>query len=137
MPGKMAEAIVRNFCKAWEARELKDVLAAMSEDIVYQNVPAPSLIGVKAVEDFIAPLIRNTVAIEFRIDALAVTESGGRVLTERLDRLHFPSGVLDIPVMGIFGIEGGKITEWRDYADFASIGEASARLGISLAAGAG
>lgn len=82
---------------------------------------------------FIAPLLRDTMAIEFRLQAMAANAAGDKVLTEHLDRLHFPSGVLEIPVMGIFELRGGLIIAWREYADFASADEAVARLGVTMA----
>lgn len=132
MQARAAETLVRDFCAAWHRRDLDAIVAAMDVDIVYWNLPAPPVLGREAVRAFLVPLIRDTIAIEFELHAVAGSEAGDKVLTERLDRLTFPSGVLEIPVMGIFELRHGLITAWREYADFASIGEAVARLGVSL-----
>lgn len=124
MQARAAETLVRDFCAAWHRRDLDAIVAAMDVDIVYWNLPAPPVLGREAVRAFLVPLIRDTIATG--------SEAGDKVLTERLDRLTFPSGVLEIPVMGIFELRHGLITAWREYADFASIGEAVARLGVSL-----
>ena len=56
---------------------------------------------------------------------LAVAETGGKVLTERLDHVLGPDGqpAVTIPVMGIFEVEGGRITSWRDYFDTAGFAQ--------------
>ncbi len=54
-----------------------------------------------------------------KIDVLAIAETGNKVLTERIDWIFDGEGkpVMEVPVMGIFEIEGGKIVAWRDYFD--------------------
>ena len=40
------------------------------------------------------------------------------VMTERTDTFIFPNGgVLSLPVMGIFHVDGTLIVKWRDYFD--------------------
>lgn len=128
-----AEVLIKEFCRAWERRDPDAIIAMMDEEIVYWNVPAPAIRGRDAVRGFIVPLLRDTVAIEFRLRAVVANAAGDKVLTERLDRLVFPSGVLEIPLMGIFELHGGRIAAWREYADFASIDAATAALGVTLA----
>lgn len=132
MSKSTAAAVVRAFCKAWEDRDVEAILATLDDAVVFQNVPAPAVHGLAATRDFILPIIRETIAIDFELLALAVNEHGDTVLTERLDRLHYPSGVVEIPVMGVFVVRNETIVEWRDYSDFASIGEAFKRVGVSL-----
>ena len=43
--------------------------------------------------------------------------TAGTVLTERRDIFTFANGEIDLPVMGTFEVDGGKITAWRDYFD--------------------
>lgn len=116
---KDPQQVVIDFCAAWDRRSVEDVLAYMSPDIVYQNVPAPAMNGKDAAAKFIVPLLKNTTKIEFKM--LAVSASGDKVLTERVDLLHFATGTVTIPLMGIFVVRDGKISEWRDYADGESV----------------
>lgn len=132
MTAQAAETRVRTFCAAWDRRDLAAIVEVMDANIVYWNVPAPPVHGLEAVRAFLAPLIADTIAIEFELHAVVASAAGDKVLTERLDRLTFASGVLEIPVMGIFELRNERIVAWREYADFASIGEAVARLGVSL-----
>lgn len=111
------QELVVGFCEAFERRDVEDVFAYLAPEIVYQNVPLPAMHGIEEAAAFLAPLLRNTTKIEFQILSIAVSSSGNEVLTERLDRLHFSTGVVDIPLMGIFVVRQGKIVEWRDYSD--------------------
>ena len=137
MSGDASEIVVE-FCAAFERCNSTDLFAFMGADIVYENVPLPAMRGINAAASFLRPLLAKALRIEFKILNIAVSASGEQVLTERLDRLHFPAGTVDIPLMGIFVVREGKIVEWRDYADnqavFAAFAEAKvdlAELGIS------
>ena len=129
---KDARDVVLGFCAAWERRNVEDVLGYMAPDIVYQNVPLPVMHGVDEAAAFLTPLLRYTTKIEFKVLSIAVSASGNEVHTERLDRLHFPTGIVDIPLMGIFVVRDGKITEWRDYADNGSVMQALVDAKIDL-----
>lgn len=123
-----AQDVVTGFCAAWERRSVDDVLAYLAPDIIYQNVPNPAMRGVDEAAKFLTPLLKNTIKIDFELLSIAVSGRGDEVLTERMDRLHFPTGVVDIPVMGIFVVQEGKIVEWRDYADSAAVAAGFASL---------
>ena len=58
-----------------------------------------------------------------RVDNLAVAEIGNKVLTERIDHVLDKDGnaIMSIRVMGIFELDGSKITAWRDYFDTAGL----------------
>lgn len=127
------QAVVTGFCDAWERRSLDDVLRYLADDIVYQNVPRPAMHGIEATKKFIAPLFTKTTKIDFELLSIATSARGDEVLTERMDRLHFPTGVVEIPIMGIFVVRDGKITHWRDYADSATVGKSFADAKVNLA----
>jgi limonene-1,2-epoxide hydrolase len=59
-------------------------------------------------------------AIEWPIQNIGESEEGV-VFTERLDRFQMNGKWLEIPVMGVFELENGKITGWRDYFDLQTI----------------
>ena len=126
--------VVIGFCDAFEQLDVERVLACLSPNVVYQNVPVPAMHGVDEAAKFLVPILTKAIKIEFKILSLAVSASGDQVLTERLDRLHFPTGVVDIPLMGIFTVRDGKILEWRDYADCSAAAQAFADAKIDLTA---
>ncbi|HJQ18071.1 MAG TPA: limonene-1,2-epoxide hydrolase family protein [Allosphingosinicella sp.] len=123
-----AEAIVRRFCQTWDERDLEGIVAMLSLDIAYQNVPRPAMHGREEVRAFVAPIIAKATRIEFILTAIATSPDGETVLTERLDRLHYGDKVVDIPLMGVFVVKSGLITAWRDYADSAHVGAQFAQL---------
>lgn len=127
-----AMEIVVDFCAAFERLNSKDLLAYMAPEIVYENVPLPAMRGIDEAASFLTPLLTHAIKIEFKILNIAVSASGEQVLTERMDRLHFPTGIVDIPLMGIFVVREGKIVEWRDYADNQSVLAAFADAKIDL-----
>ena len=127
-----AEAVVRAFCLAWERRDLEAILELMAEDVTYQNVPQPAMQGRPRARRFIAPITRETQSIEFVLLNLVASEAAGLVLTERVDRLHYPSGLIEIPLMGIFVVRQGRIAQWRDYADSVTVARGFEKAGVKL-----
>ena len=45
---------------------------------------------------------------------------GGIVMNERTDILQMGDARIELPVMGVFEFESGKIKAWRDYFDMAA-----------------
>ncbi|MBU3689211.1 MAG: hypothetical protein B7C54_02420 [Acidimicrobiales bacterium mtb01] len=113
--------VVRAFMKAMESLDYDTAVTHVAPDCEYINSPlgpAPSLgpEGVRAVlEPFFAPVIRNEFVIRTEVVA------GDVVCLERLDRHELAKGWVELPVTGLFRVRDGKITEWRDYFDFATI----------------
>ena len=106
--------IVLAFVDAWNRMDWDAVLAALDEDVVYHNIPMEKLEGRAAAEQFIRGMQPEGVDWEM----ISIAESGNRVLTERVDRFDMPGGrKIELPVMGTFEIDGGRIIAWRDYFD--------------------
>ena len=87
----------------------------------YLNVGMSDTTGIPDTVAFVEGFMGTTTASYMTVDMLALAETGNKVLTERIDNLCNADGeaVLSLPVMGIFEVEGGKITGWRDYFDTA------------------
>src|SRR5262245_50930588 len=113
------ETIVRDFGRAWEARDPDAIIAALTEDIVYENVPIPAMHGHEEVRRFITPNLRKSSAIKFDFLSVAIAANGA-VLTERIDTFYFGEKAVAVPLMGIFELRGEKIARWRDYAEIGS-----------------
>ncbi|MET0659834.1 MAG: limonene-1,2-epoxide hydrolase family protein [Steroidobacteraceae bacterium] len=113
------ENIVRDFGRAWEARDPDAIIAALTEDIVYENVPIPAMRGHEEVRRFITPNLKKSSAIKFDFLCVAIAANGA-VLTERIDTFYFGDKSVAVPLMGIFELRGEKIARWRDYADIGS-----------------
>jgi limonene-1,2-epoxide hydrolase len=123
------EQIVRDFGRLWEQRDIEGILQAMTEDCVYANVPLPAMHGHKAVREFITPNLTKADSVEFQFLAVATGADGRTVMTERVDAFTFAGRRVAIPLMGIFVLDGGKIAEWRDYADIGTFVRAMQAIG--------
>jgi limonene-1,2-epoxide hydrolase len=77
-------------------------------------------------EPFFAPTVTN----EWLISNTAV--NGDTVFLERTDRHQLARGWVELPVVGVFVVREGRIVEWRDYFDFATIQNGFAAVGSQL-----
>lgn len=109
--------VVEHFIDAWNRMDWDAVVDALSDDVIYHNIPMEKIQGKEAAAAFITGMQPEGVAWT----TFAIAENGNKVLTERLDCFDMPGGKrLEIPVMGTFEIEDGKIKAWRDYFDLAT-----------------
>lgn len=111
---------VRRFLAAMEVLDYDRACAMLSVDCAYTNPPPIGTVhgpaGMRAVlEPFFAPTLEN----EFRIVRAAA--DGPMVFLERLDRHRLADKWVELPVTGVFLVESGLITYWRDYFDAATI----------------
>lgn len=112
--------IVRSFLKAMEALDYEQAMCFVSARCEYTNPPpigtAYGPEGIRAVlEPFFAPTLEN----EFRI--IREATSGPIVFVERLDRHRLKDRWVELPVTGVFEVNDGHISFWRDYFDAATI----------------
>jgi limonene-1,2-epoxide hydrolase len=108
--------IVNAFIAAIEAKDIDGALTWVADEISYENVPIDPIVGRagvgKTLEGFLAPASRVEwlVTRQWSFDRT--------VVNERLDRFEVGDGWLELPVAGIFEVDGDdKISLWRDYFD--------------------
>lgn len=107
--------IIRNFVETWSTLDIKKLIDFFTEDGCYYNMPAQPVRG----KDNVEVLISNFLAswTETTWDIINISESGNVVFCERLDRTKTTAGDVDLPCVGVFEMQDGKIKEWRDYFD--------------------
>ncbi len=110
--------LVTAFCRAWSNRDVDEILGYFSEDAVYHNMPMPPMQGKPAIKTILQQIVSPTTWIEW--ETLNMAEAGNVVFTERVDRFEMGGKKVELPVAGVFEIEGGKIKAWRDYFDMAA-----------------
>ena len=113
--------IAETFIAHWNANRVEDALAMLSDDVLYDNVPFPDIIGRDNVRK---SLLNSEMGTDFRADwkIVNIAATGNVVLNERVDDFHLSGGgVISLPVMGTITVEDGMITVWRDYFDPASL----------------
>ncbi len=115
------EKIVADFCQAWSRMKLDEILGFMSDDAVYHNIPMEPAKGKAAIRALVEGFLKMAEAIEFRV--LHAASAGAVVMNERVDSFVYKGGKKgSIPVVGVFEVNGGKITAWRDYFDMKMAG---------------
>ena len=112
--------LVSRFCAAWsQNRATAELAAFFVDDAVYHNIPLAPITGREAIattiDSFIRPGAPGIEGIEFRVVNIAA--NGSIVMTERVDVFRLPDKSFELPVMGTFEVNEGKISVWRDYFD--------------------
>ena len=121
------QEIVEAFVAAFNRMEIDAACDMLSEDVDYHNIPMEPIHGREAARAFLTGM-EGVTAIQW--DMVNIAANGEMVLTERVDRFEFGNGgTLAIPLMGVFRVANGEITEWRDYFDLADFQRQSAALG--------
>jgi limonene-1,2-epoxide hydrolase len=112
--------VVSRFCAAWsDDMGAAELAAFFTEDAVYHNIPLEPVTGRENISRTITSVLRpgplGIEGIDFRI--INIAASGPVVMTERVDVFKLPGKSFELPVMGTFEVNGGKISAWRDYFD--------------------
>lgn len=109
--------VAETFFGHWNANRIDAAIAMLTEDVLYDNVPFPNIIGRENVRKFHADFgLGATFTVDWKVTNIAV--SGNVVLNERIDIFrHKKGGKITLPVMGTLTVEGDLISVWRDYFD--------------------
>jgi limonene-1,2-epoxide hydrolase len=110
-----AETVVREFCAAWQRKNIDELLGFFAADAVYHNMPIEPLQGIAAIRETLNAFVTPAEHIEFEM--LAIASAGETVFTERIDRFKIMGKTVALPVAGVFQVRNGKIAAWRDYFD--------------------
>lgn len=109
------EKIIRDFIAAWSRLDAEELAGYFTEDGCYYNIPVEPVRGRDNVKQFIANFAGTWT--ETTWDIVSIGAVGDRVYAERVDRTKTTQGDVDLPCVGVFEMEDGKIKEWRDYFD--------------------
>ena len=113
-PGETVTALI----KANEARDVDALLALLSDDIVYENVPMNVMNGHDEIRAMLGPFLGSAERVAWEV--LEQVETGDVVMNERVDRFWLPGDhKVELRVAGVFKVKGDKVTLWRDYFDLA------------------
>lgn len=110
--------IVTEFIQAIERKDVEAAVALAAPDISYENMPIDPIVGHEGLAGTLQMFLGPAANVEWQI--LSQYEVGSVVFNERLDRFQIGDGWLELPIAGVFHVEGGKITLWRDYFDMGS-----------------
>ena len=118
---------VNAFLKAAAARDYGTALPLLAEDVEYQNMPLPAVHGRQAVKDTLEGLMALTTESDWVVHRELA--DGDLVMNERTDRFVIGGKWVELPVAGVFVLQGGLISLWRDYFDLPTITNAMSAAG--------
>ncbi len=110
------QQIIIDFMATVNANNIDRIMEFFDPYCFYHNVPLEPVTGTEAIRDVLMSVLSISTEVEWTIHNIAET-AGGHVMTERMDAFLMSGKWARLPVMGIFEIENGKITSWRDYFD--------------------
>jgi limonene-1,2-epoxide hydrolase len=102
---------VTAFIAAIVAKDFARATELATEDIVYDNVPMPTVTGPAAMCDMLSPVEEAEWTVHRQIAV------GDVVMNERTDRLKINGAWFELPVAGVFEVRDGRVALWRDYFD--------------------
>jgi limonene-1,2-epoxide hydrolase len=112
---EVAEAMVQ----AWNERDWERVYALFAEDGVLHSVMLEPIEGRDAIRARLGELVGGIEGIELQVRNMGIVNDV--VVLERTDDFVYNGRRSRIPVVGVMEIENGRVTEWREYYDHASL----------------
>ena len=109
---------VTNFLNAMQEGDVEAVIALAADDIVYSNVSLPTIRGKDRFSRGVRAYYRHHLG--FAVVVHRIAGNGSSVLTERTDALTLGPFRMQFWVCGVFEVEDGLVTLWRDYFDWRS-----------------
>lgn len=113
------QAVVEGFLDACSALDFDLGMTFIDEHCVYKNMPFHTARGKARIKRDLTSMQKSMNL--FEVEMVNIAASGKTVLTERVDTIAGRFFRVEIPLMGVFVVENGKITEWRDYFDWTSV----------------
>ncbi len=112
------EAAVRDFVAAWSNLDAEELVSYFTDDGTYHNMMLEPVSGKDNLVQFIDGFLSNWTQTDWEM--INIMASGDLVFAERMDRTKIGDKSVDLPCVGVFEMENGKIKVWRDYFDLAT-----------------
>ncbi|WP_439816467.1 limonene-1,2-epoxide hydrolase family protein [Zavarzinia sp. CC-PAN008] len=110
--------LVVDFLGSWLERDVDRIMSFFADDAVYHNVPVAPIQGLDGIRGIFNGFLGAFQ--EINLEIVAIAASPGLVLAERIDRFLLNGKCFDLPVNGVFVLQGAKIRRFSDYFDLAS-----------------
>ena len=113
--------VAHKMVNAWNARDVDAIADLFAEDGRFLSMTAPPAVkeGREVIREEWGALLAGVSEIELQLRNITVT--GNSVFIERLDAFTYKGKTGRVPVACVLDIENGKVTEWREYYDRASL----------------
>lgn len=122
-------ALAGRMFHAWDTMDWDGVVELFSDDAVLHSVMQDPIVGRAGIDARIHSLGAICDRITLHIKALGVID--GKVFVQRVDDFDCGDNHGDVPVVGILSMRGGRVTEWLEYYDRATL---LAGMGVTGAA---
>lgn len=109
------EEVVRDFIKAWSTLDVDEIVEFFAEDGTYHNMPIEPVSGKDNLREFIQGFIADWTETNWEVKLMMSRDD--TVIAERVDRIKQSDRLIELPCLGVFEMQHGKIKEWRDYFD--------------------
>ena len=111
--------IIDTFLGAFAEGNFDGVMECCTDDVVWDNVPMKPIVGKPAVLAFLEKFARGM--SNPRYERKNVLEREGLVMVEGVENYSKNGKTVRVPYMAAFEIRDGKISQWRDYFDLATV----------------
>jgi len=110
------EQIIIDFIKAWSKLDATELADYFTDDGVYHNIPLSPVTGKKEIVNFIRSFTAGWTETNWEI--INIISKDNIVVAERVDRTKMKADKsVNLPGIGVFEMEDGRIKIWRDYFD--------------------
>jgi limonene-1,2-epoxide hydrolase len=117
-PAKIA--VAREMIAAWQVSDWRKVADLFAENGVLRSMMLEPVVGRAAIYDRVAALGKGAPdGVTLDVTHMGVID--GLVFMERTDRFVYNGKPGAVPVVGVLDIRDGKVQEWREYYDRASL----------------
>lgn len=113
--------VVDEFLRVAAKRDYAAATALVTDDIEYQNMMMPATVGKEAMTAVLDAMLAMCADSEWVVLRSLASASGDVVMNERVDRFHLHGSWTDLPVMGVFTLRHGLISQWRDCFDLQTV----------------
>lgn len=116
------EQIVGEFIQAWSRLDAAELVDYFAPDGTYHNMPIAPVSGRENLLAFIQNFLKSWERTDWEL--LNIVAQGDLVFAERMDRTVVAGRQVELPCVGVFEMENGKIKVWRDYFDMGTFTQA-------------
>ena len=113
-------AVARQMIAAWKTADWRKVADLFAEKGVLRSMMIEPVVGREAVFERVSALGRGAPG-GVLLDVAHMGVIDGLVFIERTDRFVYNGHAGSTPVVGVLDIRDGKVQEWREYYDRATL----------------
>lgn len=113
-------AVAREMIAAWKVSDWRKVADLFAEKGVLRSMMIDPVVGREAIYERVAALGKGA-PDGVTLDVAHMGVIDGLVFLERTDRFVYNGKPGAVPVVGVLDIRDGKVQEWREYYDRASL----------------